>query len=153
MMITMPLSRCGAALWIAAVCIAGSSAWGATPTLATLTSKDAAGGLRAALSQGVDIAVAQLGAPNGFLNDPKVTIPLPPALEKADRALRMVGMGGDADALKTAMNHAAEAAVAQAKPVFKRALQHMSIEDAKQILTGGDNAGTQYFRTATSTEL
>ena len=122
-------------------------------SLDTLTSKDAAGGLRAALSQGVDSAVAQLGAPDGFLKDPKVTIPLPPALEKADRALRMVGMGGDADALKTAMNHAAEAAVADAKPVFKRALQHMTIEDAKHILTGGDDAGTQYFRNATGAEL
>ena len=122
-------------------------------SLDTLTSKDASGGLRAALSQGIDTAVAQLGARDGFLNDPKVTIPLPPALEKADRALRMVGMGGDADELKATMNHAAEAAVADAKPVFKRALQHMTLEDAKRILTGGDDAGTQYFRTATSAEL
>lgn len=131
----------------------------ASPTLSmsasldTLTSRDAAGGLRAALSQGIDTAVAQLGARDGFLNDPKVSIPLPPVLEKADRALRMVGMGGDADALKAAMNHAAESAVASAKPVFKRALQHMTVEDAKRILTGGDDAGTQYFRNATSAEL
>ena len=130
--------------------VAGWPAVSLSASLDMLTSKDAAGGLRAALSQGVDIAVAQLGAPNGFLNDPKVSIPLPPALEKADRALRMVGMGGDADALKAAMNHAAEAAVAQAKPVFKRALQHMTIADDKRILTGGDDAGTQYFREATS---
>jgi hypothetical protein len=135
------------------VIVAGWPAPSLPAPLDMLTSKDAAGGLRAALSQGVDIAVAQLGTPNGFLNDPKVSIPLPPALEKADRALRMVGMGGDADALKTAMNHAAEAAVAQAKPVFKRALQHMTIADAKRILTGGDDAGTQYFRNATSAEL
>ena len=122
-------------------------------TLDTLTSKDAASGLRAALSQGVDVAVAQLGAQGGFLNDPKVAIPLPPALQKADRALRMFGMGKDADDLKAAMNHAAEAAVAQAKPVFKQALQHMSVADAKAILTGGDDAGTQYFRKATSGPL
>lgn len=128
-------------------------ALGLSASLDALTSKDAAGGLRAALSQGIDTAVAQLGARDGFLSDPKVTIPLPPVLEKADRALRMVGMGGDADALKASMNHAAEAAVASAKPVFKRALQHMTVEDAKRILTGGDDAGTQYFRSATSTEL
>src|ERR1700746_1855635 len=85
---------------------------GLSATLDTLTSRDAAGGLRAALSQGIDTAVAQLGAPDGFLHDPKVSIPLPPALEKADRALRMVGMGADADELKATMNHAAEAAVA-----------------------------------------
>ena len=133
--------------------LVGSPRPGLSASLDTLSSRDAAGGLRAALSQGIDTAVAQLGTHNGFLNDPKVTIPLPPALEKADRALRMVGMGGDADALKAAMNHAAEAAVADAKPVFKRALQHMTVEDAKRILTGGDDAGTQYFRNATSAEL
>jgi len=130
-----------------------SPTMGFSATLDALTSRDAAGGLRAALSQGIDTAVAQLGAHDGFLNDPRVSIPLPPVLEKADRALRMVGMGGDADALKATMNHAAEAAVADAKPVFKRALQHMTVEDAKRILTGGDAAGTQYFRNATSTEL
>lgn len=131
----------------------GLSAPSLSASLDTLSSKDAAGGLRAALSQGVDTAVAQLGVPGGFLKDPRVTIPLPPALDKADRGLRMIGMGADADALKTTMNHAAELAVADAKPVFKRALQHMTITDAKRILTGGEDAGTQYFRSATSAEL
>ena len=136
----------------AAICCA-SAPWGAAATLDALTSHDAAGGLRAALSQGIDTAVAQLGTTNGFLNDPKVAIPLPPALEKADRALRMIGMGGDADKLKVGMNHAAEDAVADAKPIFKAALQKMTLSDAKGILTGGDDAGTQYFRRVTSDQL
>ena len=131
---------------------ASSGAWAAA-ALDSLTSRDAAGALHAALSQGIDTAVAQLGANNGFLNDPKVTIPLPPALEKANRALRLVGMGGEADKLKAGMNHAAEAAVAEAKPVFKAALQRMTVADAKAILTGGDDAGTQYFRRATGAQL
>ncbi len=118
-----------------------------------LTTKDAASGLRVALSQGIDTAVKQLGAKNGFLNDPRVAIPLPPALQKIDRALRLLGMSGEADTLKVSMNHAAEAAVAEAKPVFKRALQGMTIEDAKTILVGGDDAATQYFRRATGAEL
>jgi len=125
----------------------------AAAQLDALSSRDAAGGLRAALSQGIGTAVAQLGANNGFLNDPKVAIPLPPALEKADRALRMVGMSGQANELRVTMNHAAEQAVAQAKPVFEDALKHMTLTDAKAILTGGDDAGTQYFRQATSAQL
>jgi hypothetical protein len=125
----------------------------AAGTLDDLSSKDASGGLRAALSQGVGAAVTQLGANNGFLNDPKVAIPLPSTLEKADRALRMVGMGGEADELRVTMNHAAEQAVAQARPVFEAAVRHMTLTDAKAILTGGDEAGTQYFRRTTSTQL
>jgi hypothetical protein len=136
-------------LWSLCAAIAGP----ASAQLAALNSRDAAGGLRAALSQGIGTAVAQLGANNGFLNDPKVAIPLPPALEKADRALRMVGMGDQAEELRVTMNHAAEQAVAQAKPVFEDALRHMTITDAKAILSGGDDAGTQYFRRATSAQL
>jgi hypothetical protein len=133
--------------------------WMAAPFAASggsvdaLSSKDASAGLRAAISQGIDKAIATLGAPNGFLENPKYTIPLPPALEKADRALRMIGMSGDADELKVAMNHAAELAVADAKPVFKQAAQRMTVADAKGVLTGGDTAATQYFRQATSAQL
>ena len=132
---------------------AGAAALAAAATLDALSNADASGGLRAALSQGIGKAVTQLGANNGFLNDPKVAIPLPPALDKADRALRMVGMSGQADDLRVTMNHAAEQAVAQAKPVFESALKHMTVTDAKGILTGGDDAGTQYFRRTTSEQL
>ena len=131
----------------ASVALAASAAFNA------LSSKDAAGGLRDALSKGIDVAVSQLGANNGFLNDPKVTIPLPPALEKAQRGLAMIGLGAQGEQLKATMNHAAESAVAQAKPIFKAALQHMTVTDAKNILTGGDGAATAYFRRATSTQL
>jgi Protein of unknown function (DUF4197) len=128
-----------------------------SPTLASsldaLTAKETSSGLHAALDQGIDKAVERLGVPNGFLSNPKVTIPLPPALDKADRYLRMVGVGADADALKAAMNHAAESAVAEAKPVLKQALQRMTVEDAKGILTGGDDSATQYFRRATADSL
>jgi len=143
--------RCSAAFLLGALLCSGTAT--AQSAVDALTSKDAAGGLRAALSQGIDIAVTQLGKENGFLNDPKVAIPLPPTLAKAERALQLVGMGGEADQLKTTMNHAAEQAVAAAKPIFKQALQRMSLADAKAILTGGEDAGTQYFRRATSTQL
>ena len=98
---------------VACLAMAGvyATALQAATTLSTLTSKDAAGGLRAALSQGIDTAVTQLGATDGFLKDPKVTIPLPPALQKAERAMRMIGMGKDAENLKVAMNHEGYAGV------------------------------------------
>ena len=143
-----PLAALAGSLLLAAPGIAARGAG-----LDDLSPKDASAGLRAALGQGIDRAIAQLGAPDGFLKNPKFTIPLPPALEKADRALRMVGMSGDADELKTAMNHAAESAMGEAKPIFKQALQHMSVSDAKNILAGGDDAATQYFRKATSGQL
>ena len=136
-----------------AALLTGAAGFAFAGALDALTNKEASGGLKTALSQGIDVAVSQLGKPNGFLLDPKVMIPLPPALQKADKALRLLGMSGQADQLKAAMNHAAESAVAEAKPVFKDALQKMTLADAKAILSGGENAGTQYFRGATSAQL
>jgi len=144
--------RAVAILLLAIVCTAASAVAPAA-SLEALSSQEASGGLRQALGQGIDKAVDHLGVPNGFLSNPKVTIPLPPALDKADRYLRMVGLGADADALKAAMNHAAESAVAEAKPVLKQALQHMTVADAKGILTGGDDSATQYFRRTTAESL
>jgi hypothetical protein len=121
--------------------------------LAALTNHEATAGLSAALGQGIDKAVVQLGATDGFLKNPRVAIPLPPALEKADRTLRMIGLGSDADELRTVMNHAAEAAVSEAGPVLRKSLQNMTVADAKDILAGGDDAATQYFRRSAGDEL
>ena len=153
MNITLWSLRRGIAVLSLALASAAAPHVAAAGALDALSSKDASSGLRAALGQGIDKAVAHLGVPGGFLSNPKVTIPLPPALEKVDRGLRLVGMGGDADALKTAMNHAAESAVAEAKPVLKQALQRMTVEDAKGILTGGEDSATQYFRRTTADSL
>jgi Protein of unknown function (DUF4197) len=125
----------------------------ASAALDALTPNEAAGGLHEALAKGIDVAVSQLGAQNGFLNDPKVAIPLPEPLQKAERALTLIGMGGQGEELRVAMNHAAENAVSQAKPIFTQALRHMTLADAKAILTGGNDAGTQYFRRTTSAQL
>jgi hypothetical protein len=108
--------------------------------------KDSVAGLKTALNQGATRAVAQLGVADGFLKNPKVKIPLPPALKKADKAMRMVGMGGQADELVVAMNRAAEVAVPEAKVLLVDAVKQMSLDDARQILAGGDDAATQYFR-------
>lgn len=112
----------------------------------SIAPRDSVQGLKTALDQGATRAVAQLGAKDGFLRNPKVKIPLPPTLKKADKALRMVGMGDEADELVVAMNRAAEAAVPEAKALLVDAVRQMSLADARQILTGGDDAATKYFR-------
>jgi len=122
-------------------------------TIADLSNQDAVQGLKDALVQGADRAVSQLGTANGFLGNPKVKIPLPASLQKAERLMRMVGMGGQADELVTSMNRAAEMAVTEAKPLLVDAVKRMSVQDAKGILTGGDDAATQYFRRSTSAAL
>jgi hypothetical protein len=122
-------------------------------SLDQLTNKDTVGGLKEALTQGAGKAVDMLGKNDGFLGNPKVKIPLPGKLEKAADTLRSFGMGKYADELETSMNRAAEAAVPEAKKLLVESIKKMSVEDAKGILTGGDNAATEYFRRTTSSSL
>lgn len=118
----------------------------AAQDLATLSNREAGNGLKEALVQGVGTAVGSLSAADGFLGNPEVKIPLPPALEKVERTLRRLGMGRHADELVTTMNRAAESAVAEAKPILLDGIKKMTLADAKGILTGPDDAATQYFR-------
>jgi hypothetical protein len=122
-------------------------------SLADLSGQEAGGGLKEALTQGASKAVDQLGKSDGFLGNPKVRIPLPGYMEKAEGLMRGLGMGKQADELITAMNRAAEAAVPEAKKLLVDAVKQMSVEDAKGILAGGNDAGTQYFKQKTEGPL
>lgn len=122
-------------------------------SLGDLTNQEATGGLKAALEKGSEAAIAKLGVPGGFLNNPKVKIDLPGPLAKAKGLLKMTGLGGKADELVEAMNHAAEAAVPEAKSLLLNAVKNMSVEDAKGILAGGETSVTDFFRKKTSEPL
>jgi hypothetical protein len=121
--------------------------------LADISGKDAGGGLKEALTQGAGKAVEMLGKQDGFLGNPKVKIPLPESARKIEGMMRGLGMGKQADELVTAMNRAAEAAVPQAKVLLVNSIKQMSVEDAKGILSGGQDSATQYFRRTTSGPL
>jgi hypothetical protein len=121
--------------------------------LADLSNREATAGLKDALIQASGAAVGKLGVTDGFLKNPKVKIPLPDSLKKAEKAMRFFGMGKQADELVLRMNRAAEAAVPEAKVLLVDAVKKMSVQDAKDILTGADDAATQYFKKATSTAL
>ena len=122
-------------------------------SLADLSNKDATAGVKTALEKGANVAVDKLGVTNGFLNNDKVKIGLPGSVEKAMPLLRMMGQGKKLDELQVQMNHAAEAAVAKAKPLLIDAVKSMSVTDAKNILAGGDTSVTDFFRSKTSTPL
>ncbi|RFP13542.1 DUF4197 domain-containing protein [Duganella sp. BJB475] len=147
---SMTLSRRAIALLLP-LTLAAASAYALS--LADLSNQDATGGLKAALDKGSSMAVAKLGAENGFLNNEKVRIPLPKILEQARPLLKMTGKGQQLDDLVVQMNHAAEAAVPMAKPLLVDAVKSMSITDAKNILTGGDTSVTDFFREKTSPKL
>jgi hypothetical protein len=122
-------------------------------SLSDLSEKDASAGIKTALERGALAAVALLGKTNGFLGNPKVRIPLPGFLEDASRLLKITGQGARVDELVTSMNRAAEAAVPMGKNLLVGAVKSMSVTDARNILSGGDDSVTRFFADKTRVPL
>jgi hypothetical protein len=118
-----------------------------------LSDDDAADGLKQALTQGVNAAVDRLGVANGFLDNPKVKIPLPGTLQKVEGVMRTLGASKHVDGLIVTMNRVAEVAAAEARTLMLDTVEKLPVENAKKILTGGDDAATRYFRATASEEL
>ncbi len=125
---------------------------GAQP-VSSLSDDKITAGLKEALKVSTTKAVAATGKPDGFLKNEAIKIMLPDKLKTAGRGLRLVGMGPQLDELEVGMNRAAEQATPLAKQIFLNALMKMTINDARNILTGGDTAATEYFKNASSEEL
>lgn len=121
--------------------------------VASLSNSEASGGLKEALTQGVGKAVSTLGAANGFFGNNDVKIPLPKSLQKIEKGMKLMGMGKQSDELILKMNRAAEAAVPEAKTLLLDSIKQMSLADAKAILTGPQDAATQYFKRTTSKQM
>lgn len=120
---------------------------------ADLSTNDITRALKEALTNGASTVVGQLGQADGFNADPIIRIPLPSSLRKARDVAKKVGLEGSFDDLETRLNRAAEAATPKAKALFVGAIRDMSVDDARGILQGPDNAATEYFRDRTGASL
>ena len=134
---------------LAALLVSSASAG----TLDDISNRDAVNGLKQALMNGAKSAVAKLGKQDGFMNDPRIKIPLPPSMKRAEAMMHSIGAGKQANDLVLKMNRAAEAAVPHARSLLVDAAKKMTVQDAKGILTGGQDSATQYFKRTTSEPL
>lgn len=143
-------NRFSTAILVAGLCVAHAAL---ALDLSGVTQAEAGSGLKETLTRAADGAVTRLGAKDGFLKNPKVHIPLPPGLKQAESAMKLMGRGDDFDKLEVSINRAAEAAMPEAKQLLIDAVKGMSVQDAKSILAGGDDAVTQFFRRKTEKPL
>ena len=118
-----------------------------------LTGGEITAGLREALRIGAERVIGTLGQTDGFDKVADVHIPLPEGLKSVQSMLAGIGMSGLADELELRLNRAAETAVPKTQKLFVDAITQMSIEDAKRILNGPDDAATQYFRSRMAVPL
>ena len=121
--------------------------------LSGFTTDQASGALKEALSRSISTSVASTGHPGGYFDNPAIKILVPPKLQPVEKGLRALGMGPKVDEFVKSMNAAAEEAAPAAKAILLQALKSMTFTDAKGIVSGGNHAGTDYFKRTTTEEI
>jgi len=106
-----------------------------------------AGAVKQALTLSSERATNKLSSSGAF------DLPLPASLQTMASNLEKFGLGRYVDQVRDAMNRGAENAAAEAAPVFKNAVQEMTVSDALGIVRGGNTAATDYFRVRTEASL
>ncbi|MGE5504068.1 MAG: DUF4197 domain-containing protein [Actinomycetota bacterium] len=120
---------------------------------AGLATGEIASGLTEALKVAAERVTGRLGAPDGYNGDPAVHVPLPGSLDTVRQGLKMAGQSALLDDLELRLNRAAEAAAPQAKKIFWDALSRMTLDDARAIFNGPQDAATQYFKRTMTPDL
>jgi hypothetical protein len=115
--------------------------------------KTNASGIKEALAMGTETAVKNLSQANGYFGNQAVKILMPPSIQKVADMARTAGFQKQVDEFVLSMNQAAEAAAPLAARYFSDAIRDMSLDDARGILSGGNTAATDFFRSKTHDKL
>jgi len=110
-------------------------------------------GLKEALKIGTENTVNLTGKTDGYFLDQAIKILMPEKLRTLEKGLRAVGYGPQIDEFVLSMNRSAEQAAPAAKQIFWDALEQMTFEDARKILSGNETAATEYFKGKTTDKL
>lgn len=118
-----------------------------------LSQNEAIAGLRQALTQGAGAAVLRVAKLDGYWADGQIRVPLPKSMAQLQRRLKPLGLSGPLDDLQFKMNRAAESAAPQARALFTKSIETLSVDDVAGVLRGGATAGTDLLRSKTAQPL
>lgn len=124
-----------------------------TASTSTTSQSSATSGVKEALSLGAKQAVSLLGSDGGFLNNSAVKIPLPSSMKPVATAAEKLGGKSYVDDFVKTMNTAASKSVPKTASIFSDTISAMSVEDANAIVSGGNTAATDYFKTKAGAKL
>lgn len=110
-------------------------------------------GVKSILGDASDNALDKLSEPGAFYADKAVRILLPGPLQKATSILRFTSKAGLTKDITKTLNDAAGKAALEAKPVFRSAIDNLTLQDGVGIVTGGEAAGSDYLRRTSGEEL
>jgi hypothetical protein len=125
----------------------------ASATWLPIAESEVVDALKNALTKGAKESISIASAVDGFYRNPKLFIPWPAEAEKMKTVLSSLGLSSQVATVEKTINRAAEEASKSAFEVFVSAIKNMTVKDGIAIVTGGDNAATEYLRQTTSNEL
>jgi len=118
-----------------------------------LSETDAVSGIKEALVKGTGKSVSLVSMVDGYFKNQEIKIPFPESERTIESKLRGIGLGSKVDEVILSLNRAAEDAAKQAEPIFVDAIRGMSITDALNIVSGKNDACTQYLTRTTTPGL
>jgi hypothetical protein len=121
----------------------------ATPAFAQL----GADSIKGVLGKASDLALDKLSKPGAFSADDAIRISLPGAAKGLDDLMKVTDQAGLTSDISGSLNRAAEQAAAQAKPIFRSAIDKATLKDAVGIAKGGDTGATDYLKETSNTEI
>lgn len=110
-------------------------------------------GLKELLTIGIHEAVKLVGVEDGFYKNEEIKIPLPEKLRNVDSFLRKFGAKEVSETLIKKMNRAAEQAAPLALDIFIKAIKNITFDDVLALLSGKENAATEFLESNTSETL
>lgn len=122
--------------------------------LGNITNDDAGAAIKEVLIKGVSSGVDIVSLKDGYFKNNLIKIPFPQEVQIVESTLRKVGAGKMADKVIESLNRAAEDAAQAAKPIFVNSIKQLTVTDAMNIVTGGQqDAATQFLRRTTSEQI
>lgn len=118
-----------------------------------LSEDEVSEGLKEALIVGTVNSTKKASREGGFNSNLTIKILFPEDAKEMKKTLVKFGMRVQVDKFEHVLNEAAEDASIFAKDIFIDAVRSMTINDAKSILAGDDNAATSYLKNQTSEAL
>lgn len=103
-------------------------------------------GVKDLMGDASDNALDRLSEPGAFYADKAVRILLPGPLQKATSILRFTSKAGLTGDITKTLNDAAGRAALEAKPVFRSAINGLTLQEGVGVVAGGEAAGSDYLR-------
>lgn len=125
---------------------------GACAASGPVVARDLGSPVTGILAQASDTALTKLAKPGAFYADDSVRIALPGPLHKASGLLKIADQAGLTKGLSKSLNDAAGMAAEQAKPIFRAAINRITLKDGAAIVGKSDGA-TAYLRKSAGEDL